>query len=235
MKTRQKSSSSDTGIWHSDIFPILDFPASEVALSEPVSRPLLHGKKGRRVFARVEAGLRALIIAAQDTTATSGRLHGVVLWTLNYICVTPDTVSRAMAMMAARGQLSSQLNLDELLERFDKLRIDCRGAPVQDVVVPLRVPAAPFELAQLEGRAFVRARDVQTELLVGLFEARVFGKLAVPVKWSKRLNTTAGTTKLMRLGSARTATIELATKVVDTTAKLINTLCHEVSIRGTAT
>ena len=54
----------------------------------------------------------------------------------------------------------------------------------------------------------------------------VLGMLGL--SWSKTLNTTAGTTQLVRRGGVYSASIQLSTKVVDTMEKLRNTLCHEM-------
>jgi hypothetical protein len=124
-------------------------------------------------------------------------------------------------------------NLNALLARVDALQLRQENVPVNaDVVVPLKTPRSPFALDMLEGKPFVRVRDEQVEVLVALFDRRVFdnrlrGALE-SVEWNKRLNTTAGTTKLKSEGARRSASIELATKVIDSTAKLINTLCHEL-------
>ena len=85
-------------------------------------------------------------------------------------------------------------------------------------------------LPSLEGRAFVRAREEQAASLArGYADCGVFqGAESVRITWSKRLNKTAGLTKCMRLGEARSAEIELATKVVDSTAKLRCTPAHEM-------
>ncbi len=82
-------------------------------------------------------------------------------------------------------------------------------------------------LPTLEGRAFVRVREEQTAALMALYVERL-GVEAVPVVWSKRLNKTAGQTRCSRSGTERSAAIELATKVVDSTAKLRCTLAHEM-------
>ena len=83
-------------------------------------------------------------------------------------------------------------------------------------------------LESLEGRAFVRAREAQAAELMRQYEARLGVPVGVQVTWSKRLNKTAGQTRLLRRGPERAAAVELATKVVDTTAKLRCTLAHEV-------
>lgn len=54
------------------------------------------------------------------------------------------------------------------------------------------------------------------------------GVPSVSVVWSKKLNKTAGQARLLRTGEARSASIELATKVVDSTEKLRCTLAHEM-------
>lgn len=119
--------------------------------------------------------------------------------------------------------------MQTLQARFDALRVRDDNAldSVEAVIVPLKAPPSLDALPQLEGRAFFKRRDELVEMLMVLYGARVFGAsvAAIPVSWSKRLNTTAGITKLL---PSRTATVELAIKVVDTTAKLANTLCHEL-------
>jgi hypothetical protein len=68
-----------------------------------------------------------------------------------------------------------------------------------------------------QGKQFSRARDEQTSRLLELYEERLQVK-GVPVNWSKKLNKTAGQTRLLTTPNAgRSASIELATKVVDTT------------------
>lgn len=91
-----------------------------------------------------------------------------------------------------------------------------RQAKVSDCIVPLKFPSTdPFEIPDLEGRSFVRQREVQLEILMNMYCSMVFDGLRVrSVTWNKRLNSTAGLTKLMTEGSKRTATIELATKVI---------------------
>lgn len=92
-----------------------------------------------------------------------------------------------------------------------------RGSNINDCTVPLKFPPTPFELPHFEGRAFVLRRELQLEVLMNLYCTMVFEGLHVrSVIWSKRLNTTAGVTKLMTEGSKRTASIELATKVIGT-------------------
>lgn len=78
--------------------------------------------------------------------------------------------------------------------------------------------------------AFRRKCSKLTEELFEEYNRRIFDhKLTgVLVVWSKRLNTTAGRAHLEHKGEEYTATIELSTKVVDSHAKLRNTLCHEM-------
>eukprot|EP00956_Cyclotella_meneghiniana_P038737 scaffold159340_cov23-Cyclotella_meneghiniana.AAC.1 len=81
--------------------------------------------------------------------------------------------------------------------------------------------------------SFRKQRD---SILASTFDA--FNKLAfngqltsVEVSWSNRLNTTAGITRMKgRLGqpNSRVATVELATKVIDSEEKLRSTLLHEL-------
>lgn len=54
------------------------------------------------------------------------------------------------------------------------------------------------------------------------------GPDVVPIAWSKTLNTTAGTTRLIRSHNVYSAEIALSTKVVDEDSRLRNTLCHEM-------
>jgi len=47
-------------------------------------------------------------------------------------------------------------------------------------------------------------------------------------KRNVRMRTTAGKALLTKMGSTRTATIQLSDKVLDDCTKLQNTLCHEM-------
>jgi predicted SprT family Zn-dependent metalloprotease len=126
--------------------------------------------------------------------------------------------------------------MDVLVDAVAALNIDenanvnsGNGHKVDNCVVPLKYPSTPFDIQMLEGRAFVKEREVQLEILLALYCAVVFDGIDPPtVTWNVRLNSTAGVTKLTSEGKKRTATIELASKVVDSTPKLINTLCHEL-------
>eukprot|EP00039_Didymoeca_costata_P022847 m.5349 g.5349 ORF g.5349 m.5349 type:complete len:662 (-) comp3280_c0_seq2:294-2279(-) len=91
---------------------------------------------------------------------------------------------------------------------------------------------------------FARIRDKLAQEWYTEFNRRVFhdklpsvhvGKMQsqdeniLELTWSKTLNTTAGTTKLMRRpGRSNVASIQLSTKVVDTRVKLKSTLAHEM-------
>ena len=81
-------------------------------------------------------------------------------------------------------------------------------------------------------------RDSMTQSAFREFNQEVFGgKLSsVEVVWSKKLNTTAGQTRLLKASSsefldvppARLAKVELSTKVIDDQTKLRTTLLHEL-------
>jgi hypothetical protein len=71
-------------------------------------------------------------------------------------------------------------------------------------------------LPTLEGKKFSKAREEQTARLMELYRERLQVPV-VPVIWSKKLNKTAGQARLVKQNQTRTATIELATKVVDST------------------
>jgi hypothetical protein len=136
------------------------------------------------------------------------------------------------------GDVEAADDVQSLLENLD--------LNFQTPVKPVRKPSKPSKPArtstkiiklskhscsvpQLEGRSFVRSREAQVEQLLKEFHATVLEQMApVKVTWSKRLNKTAGITKCVRVGLNRSATIELATKVVDNTQKLRCTLAHEL-------
>ncbi|KAL7549310.1 hypothetical protein ACHAWF_013162 [Thalassiosira exigua] len=83
-------------------------------------------------------------------------------------------------------------------------------------------------------RAFHRNRDALTSRAFREFDLKAFdGALsAVEVSWSKKLNKTAGITRMRGRTTdgvqTRTATIELATKVIDDEERLRETLLHEM-------
>ena len=83
--------------------------------------------------------------------------------------------------------------------------------------------------------AFRKNRDALTGETFSEFNHRAFQNAlsSVKVEWSKKLNTTAGITRMRgKLGSehvhTRVATIELATKVIDNEERLRSTLLHEM-------
>jgi len=86
--------------------------------------------------------------------------------------------------------------------------------------------------------SFRRNRDQITSLAFNEFNQKAFkGELGnVVVQWSKKLNTTAGLTRLQKISRdmtpgvplKRQAVIELSTKVVDDEEKLRTTLLHEL-------
>ena len=86
------------------------------------------------------------------------------------------------------------------------------------------------KLEALEGRAFKKHRDAQVAALLARYHecGLIPNVTSVPVAWSARLNKTAGTTLLTRQLDVRSARIELASKVVDRTARLECTLAHEM-------
>ena len=81
---------------------------------------------------------------------------------------------------------------------------------------------------------FARKREQYTTSTFDEFNTKVFnGSLSsVEVVWSRRLNTTAGLTRLKRIGTSdttrRIATIELSTKILDNLERLRATLLHEM-------
>ena len=81
---------------------------------------------------------------------------------------------------------------------------------------------------------FARKREQYTTSTFAEFNTKVFnGSLSsVEVVWSRRLNTTAGLTRLKRIGTSdtmrRIATIELSTKILDNLERLRATLLHEM-------
>ena len=86
--------------------------------------------------------------------------------------------------------------------------------------------------------SFQRNRDQITELTFDEFNRKAFkgGLEKVTIQWSKKLNTTAGITRLQKetrdmtpgVPLRRRAVIELSTKVVDDQKKLRETLLHEL-------
>ncbi|KAL7531922.1 hypothetical protein ACHAXR_004307 [Thalassiosira sp. AJA248-18] len=83
--------------------------------------------------------------------------------------------------------------------------------------------------------AFRKNRDDITSQAFSEFNERAFKNAlsSVKVTWSKKLNTTAGITRMRgKLGAdnahTRVATIELATKVIDDEERLRSTLLHEM-------
>ncbi|EDQ90998.1 uncharacterized protein MONBRDRAFT_23840 [Monosiga brevicollis MX1] len=80
---------------------------------------------------------------------------------------------------------------------------------------------------------FRRSREHLASQLFQEYNVQVFDRQLpqdLELKWSNRLNTTAGRAvlRLQRATGHRTASIELSTKVVDSKEKLENTLCHEL-------
>jgi predicted SprT family Zn-dependent metalloprotease len=83
--------------------------------------------------------------------------------------------------------------------------------------------------------SFARKRKHFTQSTFAEFNTKAFnGSLSsVEVVWSKRLKTTAGLTRLKRIGTSadsmrRIATIELSTKILDNLERLRATLLHEM-------
>lgn len=100
---------------------------------------------------------------------------------------------------------------------------------------PKQVPRKRNEETQTVSRsAFVKKREHYTTATFAEFNIKVFdGALSsVEVTWSKRLKTTAGLTRLKRIGTTekmrRIATIELSTKILDSVERLRSTLLHEL-------
>ena len=77
---------------------------------------------------------------------------------------------------------------------------------------------------------FIRKRVVLSSQLFQEFNERAFNNAltSVPVTWSKRLQTTAGITRLKRKAQNKSASIELSTKVIDNVERLRGTLLHEM-------
>ena len=61
-----------------------------------------------------------------------------------------------------------------------------------------------------------KMKDVLEEYLEKVFE----GRMKPPVTWSNRLQTTAGLTRLKKIGDRRTSSIELSSKVITTVGRL---------------
>jgi predicted SprT family Zn-dependent metalloprotease len=78
---------------------------------------------------------------------------------------------------------------------------------------------------------FTRRREVYSQSLFDKLNRGAFdGKLpeAMQITWNKRLNRTAGMTRLKRVNGQRVATIELSTKVLTNHERLEATLAHEL-------
>ena len=81
---------------------------------------------------------------------------------------------------------------------------------------------------------FARKREEYTRSTFAEFNTKVFNSAlsSVEVVWSKRLKTSAGLTRLKRVGTSdsmrRIATIELSTKILDNLERLRATLLHEM-------
>jgi len=96
----------------------------------------------------------------------------------------------------------------------------------------------PFPNAEENCNAFRRNRVQIGEALMSHFDKKVFGSRlssSTTLEWSRRLNKTAGITRMRRHGKAsedgthsRTAVIELSVKVVDRMDRLYSTLAHEL-------
>ena len=80
-------------------------------------------------------------------------------------------------------------------------------------------------------RSFKSQREPLAQSWYQTFNTNAF-QAALPnqmeLTWSNTLNTTAGRALLKRRGEVFTASIELSTKVLDSEARLRNTLCHEM-------
>lgn len=78
---------------------------------------------------------------------------------------------------------------------------------------------------------FKQERVAMTQKMFHEFNLKAFRSALpadLPIKWNKRLLTTAGITKLKLSSDQRTAIIELSEKVVDDVERLKNTLLHEL-------
>lgn len=124
--------------------------------------------------------------------------------------------------------------------------MDDFSTPTRAWPTPMRTPAqstsrTPARTPAQLRTAFVRQREHLTVQYYTEFNDRAFGGLlppagkpgevgahVVPITWSKTLNTTAGTTRLVRANGVHSAEIALSTKVVDDDVRLRNTLCHEM-------
>lgn len=103
----------------------------------------------------------------------------------------------------------------------------------KDLPIASRKPKA---VAISDGNREVITKSTFREFNNNIFDGKLF---SVEVVWSKKLNTTAGLTRLMKGGlatpglpRARFATIELSTKVIDDQQKLRSTLLHELIHAG---
>eukprot|EP01041_Mallomonas_annulata_P011300 gene11300-23643_t len=78
---------------------------------------------------------------------------------------------------------------------------------------------------------FSRGREENTQKLFQLYNKNGFHNQLpadLSIRWSKRLLSTAGITRLRTVNSIKTAEIELSIKVIDSDQKLQDTLLHEM-------
>ena len=71
-----------------------------------------------------------------------------------------------------------------------------------------------------------KAHELYLEFNTTIFDDRL--PLDMKILWKTRLHTTSGQTLLVQQGSAKSATIQLSTKVIDSEDKLRTSLCHEM-------
>ena len=126
----------------------------------------------------------------------------------------------------------------ELFERYERLskRHDFENLNQhENVVVPFFSTSQQSDdvlssLPRMDGKAFLKNRQDLQEKILKIFEKKLFLEQRFPVKveWSKTLNKTAGVTLCKQKGSNREAKIQLASKVITSTDRLISTLAHEM-------
>ncbi|KAJ1966369.1 hypothetical protein IWQ62_002440 [Dispira parvispora] len=132
------------------------------------------------------------------------------------------------------------------LRRLDRRRIILKASSSNlnpnhtNVLIPLSSPHAAlgkeseFDILYHQALTnFRRYRDVLAQALYHRFNATVFDHRVIldgPIRWSTTLNKTAGRTHCgwVTKGKERKCWIELATKVVDSVARLQETLLHEL-------
>ena len=155
----------------------------------------------------------------------------------------PKATKETDKTISAKGMIKKTIDLcdtsssdDSFDSDFTVSTDDDKGSKNEELNVP-----ANIRNIQQKGKSkasFKRNREQITKAAFEEFNRKAFGgRLGkVVVEWSKKLNTTAGLTRLQKVSTnmtpgvplQRLATIELSTKVVDSEEKLRTTLLHEL-------